>query len=96
VFRRLLDLGDRMPVRSLIAWDVERTGLGGAAGRDCPSCGERDAWETVREQRRLRIAGTAVGRSLTRSLIACGACGCALPAGWREAQRWPSATPAAG
>jgi hypothetical protein len=96
VFRRLIDLGEHMPVSPLIAWDVERTGLGAAAVRACPSCGERDAWESLREERRLRIAGTAVGRTAIRRLVACGACGCALPAGWREAQRWPTATPAAG
>lgn len=82
---------------ALIAWDVERTtNADPAQGRACPSCGETEAWEGLREARRLRIAGAAVGRPAERDLVRCGGCGCALPAGWREAQRWPTPTPAAG
>lgn len=81
---------------ALIHWDVERTELGAAQHRACPSCGEREAWEGLREARRLRIAGAAVGRSAERQLVRCGGCGCALPAGWREAQRWPTPTPTPG
>jgi len=82
-----------MPNLNLVTWQIRRTAAGKVPGRTCPRCRRVGEWSAVRERRRLQVLGTGVGRVTGRDLIACRACGCALPAGWREAQRAPSPTP---
>lgn len=82
-----------MPSLNVVALEIRRTAAGRAPGRTCPRCRRTGEWAAVREQRRLRVLGTDVGRVSNRELVACRACGCTLPAGWREAQRAPSPTP---
>ena len=82
-----------MPNLNLVTWEIRRTSTGKAPGRTCPSCRRAGQWSAVREQRRLRVLGTGVGRQGTRDLVACCSCGCALPAGWRAAQAVPPARP---
>jgi len=82
-----------MPNLMLVAWEIRRTSTGRVPGRTCPRCRRSGEWSAVHERRRLRLLGLAVGRTGSRELVACRSCGCALPAGWREAQRAPSPTP---
>ena len=82
-----------MPNLSLVAWEIRRTSAGKVAPRACPRCRRTGQWSAVRERRRLQVLGTGVGRGGTRDLIACGGCGCSMPAGWRAAQVEPAARP---
>lgn len=82
-----------MPSLKVVTWEIRRTAAGRVPVRTCPRCRRRGEWSAVRERRRLRVLGTGVGSVRDRQLVACRACGCALPAGWREAQGEPSATP---
>ena len=82
-----------MPNLTLVAWEIRRTSTGRVPGRTCPRCRRTGTWSAVRERRRLRLLGLAVGGVSRRDLVACHSCGCALPADWREAQSDPSPTP---
>jgi len=78
----------------LVQWEIDRHSAG-RRGRTqrCPRCHVDGLWAAVEERRRLRVLGTGVGRWATNDLVACGSCGCALPAGWRAAQEAPAALP---
>ena len=82
-----------MPNLRLVTWEISRTSTGSVAGCACPRCRSTGEWSAIRERRRLHVLGTGVGRVTGRDLVACRACGCALPAGWRPAQSEPSARP---
>ncbi len=78
---------------TLVGLETHHTAAGRVASRTCPRCRLTGDWSAVHEHRSVRLLGVTVGRVGARDLVACRSCGCALPAGWREAQRAPSATP---
>ena len=79
---------------SLVQWEISRKAVGPRTGsHKCPSCRMRSEWSAVEERRRLRVLGAGVGPWTRNDLVACRECGCALPAGWREAQLEPSSAP---
>ncbi|MCD6726611.1 MAG: hypothetical protein LT070_05170 [Solirubrobacteraceae bacterium] len=81
---------------SLVTWEVRRLESEHAARpRRCPRCRGSAEWTAVQERRRLQLLGTGVGPVHRRDLVSCRTCGCALPAGWRDASSPPLASPAA-
>lgn len=76
-----------MPRLNLVQWEINRKAVGSRVGsHKCPRCRMRSEWSAVEERRRLHVLGAGVGPWARNDLVACRECGCALPAGWREAQ----------